>query len=53
MPRDGREVDRLVDDYVERRIGRRAFFQRAGALGLSAGAASWLLAACGGGRSGD
>jgi peptide/nickel transport system substrate-binding protein len=41
-------VDTLVDDYLARRIDRRQFFQRAVGLGLSAGAAGSILAACGG-----
>lgn len=36
--------ERLVDDYLGRRIDRRQFFRRASAIGLSAGAASSLLA---------
>jgi peptide/nickel transport system substrate-binding protein len=39
----------LVNDYVERRIDRRQFLQRATVLGISVSAASALLAACGGG----
>jgi len=42
-------VERLVDDYTSRKITRRTFFMRAGALGLSLGAAGTILAACGGG----
>jgi peptide/nickel transport system substrate-binding protein len=42
------QVDRLVGDYLERRVDRRGFLKRAGALGLSLSAASALLAACGG-----
>lgn len=43
----------IVDDYLAGRLDRRGFFQRAGALGLSASAAGALLAACGGGSSGN
>ena len=39
----------LVNDYLERRIGRRQFLERAVGLGFSLSAASALLAACGGG----
>ncbi len=46
-------VDQLVDDYVAQKVNRRAFFRRAGALGLSASAAASILAACGSGNSGD
>ena len=42
------KVEKLVDDYLERRVDRRGFLKRAGALGISLGAASALLAACGG-----
>jgi alpha-glucoside transport system substrate-binding protein len=38
----------LVSDYSHYRVSRRAFLQRAMALGLSATAATTLLAACGG-----
>lgn len=41
-------VETLVTEYVEKRIDRRQFFQRAAALGVSLGAAGTLLAACGG-----
>ncbi len=43
------EVDRLVEDLGQQRIGRRAFIQRAMAAGLTASAAGALLAACDGG----
>jgi peptide/nickel transport system substrate-binding protein len=43
-------TENIVNDYVQRRIDRRQFFQRAAALGISMGAASALLAACGGGE---
>jgi peptide/nickel transport system substrate-binding protein len=46
--RDDDRVAQLTDEYLARRIDRRQFFQRATALGLSAGAAGSLLAACGG-----
>ena len=41
-------VERLLDQYAARRIDRRQFFKRAGALGISLSAAGTLLAACGG-----
>ncbi|HEV7125937.1 MAG TPA: extracellular solute-binding protein [Ktedonobacterales bacterium] len=47
------QVDALVNDFVNQGISRRAFLRRALAIGLSAGAASSLLAACGGGGSGS
>lgn len=37
-------VENLLEQYAERRIDRRQFFKRAGALGLSASAASAMLA---------
>jgi peptide/nickel transport system substrate-binding protein len=40
------EIDGLTDDLMRRRIGRRAFIQRASALGLAASSISTLLAAC-------
>ena len=46
-------VEELIDDYLARRVSRRAFFRRAGAIGLSVSAAASILAACSGGRSGD
>ncbi|HEY0724823.1 MAG TPA: ABC transporter substrate-binding protein, partial [Pyrinomonadaceae bacterium] len=45
------EIDDLVGDFQRRGVSRRAFIQRAVALGLSLSAASTLLAACGGGSS--
>jgi peptide/nickel transport system substrate-binding protein len=48
VSRDQDSVESLIGQYVERRIDRRAFFRRAGALGISLGAAGTLLAACGG-----
>ncbi|MEO6892164.1 MAG: ABC transporter substrate-binding protein [Ktedonobacteraceae bacterium] len=42
------EVDRLVEDVRQQRIGRRAFIQRAMAAGLAASSVSALLAACDG-----
>jgi peptide/nickel transport system substrate-binding protein len=42
--REGDGVDGLIEEYVDRRIDRREFFKRAGALGLSMSAASALLA---------
>lgn len=53
MPRDEQSVENLVDDYLARRLDRRAFFQRAGVIGLSGSAAAVILAACGGGKSGS
>lgn len=41
------ELDDLVADFQRRGVSRRAFIQRAVALGLSLSAASALLAACG------
>ena len=41
------QVDQLVEAYRCKGLTRRAFMQRAGALGLSFGSASALLAACG------
>ncbi len=52
VSQDERSVENLVDDYLARRLDRRAFFKRAGALGVSASAAATILAACGGGNSG-
>jgi alpha-glucoside transport system substrate-binding protein len=47
-----KELDQLVEEYLTTsNINRRQFLQRATALGLSMGAASALLAACGGGTS--
>ncbi|MBA2285740.1 MAG: carbohydrate ABC transporter substrate-binding protein [Ktedonobacteraceae bacterium] len=43
------EVERLVEDVRQQRIGRRAFIQRAMAAGLAASSAGTLLAACDGG----
>lgn len=40
-------VDLLVEDFTQHRLGRRRFLERSIALGLSASAASALLAACG------
>ena len=48
MSPDERPIENLIDDYTSRRIDRRGFLQRAFALGLSAGAAGSILAACGG-----
>jgi len=54
MRRRGEPIERLLGEYMERRISRRDFFKRAGALGLSMSAAGTLLAACGGkGASGS
>jgi peptide/nickel transport system substrate-binding protein len=54
MTRRDEPIERLLSEYVERRISRRDFFKRAGALGLSMSAAGTLLAACGGnGASGS
>src|SRR5579872_2284476 len=46
-----KQLDQLVTDFSEHKVGRRQFMQRALAVGLSAGAATSLLAACGGGNS--
>src|SRR4051794_18934848 len=47
--RDGDpRLDGLVDAYVGRRIDRREFLRRAGALGVALPVASAVLAACGG-----
>lgn len=40
--------DGLVQEYLSRRLDRRTLLERAAALGLTASAASALLAACGG-----
>ncbi|MCL5257252.1 MAG: ABC transporter substrate-binding protein [Chloroflexi bacterium] len=45
------ELGRLLDQLVRQRISRREFISRAVALGLSAGAAGTILAACGGGTA--
>jgi peptide/nickel transport system substrate-binding protein len=50
VSRDQDSVESLIGQYMDRRIDRRAFFKRAGALGISLGAAGTLLAACGGGE---
>jgi len=42
-----REVDDLVEVYTGQRLGRRTFLRRAMATGLSLGAATNLLVACG------
>jgi peptide/nickel transport system substrate-binding protein len=42
------KVQKLVGEYLERKVDRRGFLKRAGALGLSLSAAGALLAACGG-----
>jgi alpha-glucoside transport system substrate-binding protein len=42
-----KQVDKLVEDFTRNKIGRRDFMQRALAVGLSAGAATSILAACG------
>lgn len=42
-----KQLDLLVEDYAQQKVGRRAFMQRAMAVGLSASAAVSLLAACG------
>jgi alpha-glucoside transport system substrate-binding protein len=46
-----RQLDALVDEYVETGLSRRDFIRRAVMLGLSATAAGALLEACGGGSS--
>jgi alpha-glucoside transport system substrate-binding protein len=45
------DVDQLVDSYMHYGMSRRTFLRRAMAVGLSASAASTLLAACGGSPS--
>jgi alpha-glucoside transport system substrate-binding protein len=47
------ELDQLVENFTQHRLSRREFMQRALAVGLSASAASSLLAACGGGSVGS
>src|SRR5579871_3035844 len=42
---DDSSVEHLVEDYRARKVSRRAFFQRAAALGLSGSAAAGVLAA--------
>lgn len=51
--RQNQEVDELVEDYSQHTVTRREFLQRAVAIGLSASAASALLAACGSSSSGS
>ncbi|HVU67712.1 MAG TPA: extracellular solute-binding protein [Ktedonobacteraceae bacterium] len=46
-----KQVDQLVTDFSQHKLGRREFMQRALAVGLSASAATALLAACGGGNT--
>ena len=46
-----KQLDQLVTDFAEQKVGRRQFMQRALAVGLSASAATSLLAACGGGNT--
>lgn len=53
QPGSDHPLEELVDDYLARRVSRRAFFSRAGAIGVSMSAAASILAACSGGRSGD
>ena len=48
MTSEDERAQELVNDFVERKIDRRQFLQRSAALGLTFGAASALLAACGG-----
>ena len=43
-----KELDQLVSDFSQHKLGRREFMQRATAVGLSLSAAGTLLAACGG-----
>jgi alpha-glucoside transport system substrate-binding protein len=40
-------VDQLFEEFTQHRLGRRSFLERSIALGISASAASTLLAACG------
>ena len=49
--RQREEVDQLVEDYTRQGFSRRAFIQRAMALGFSFSSATALLTACGGQRS--
>ena len=49
-PADSRRVG-LVDEFLNRRVDRRQFLARAAMIGLSAPAATALLAACGSGWS--
>lgn len=42
------QLDQLVEDFSQHKVGRREFMQRAVAVGLSASAATSLLIACGG-----
>lgn len=43
-----KELDTLVEDFSQNKVGRRQFMRRALAAGLSVSAATSLLAACGG-----
>jgi alpha-glucoside transport system substrate-binding protein len=43
-----KQLDQLVEDFGQQKLGRREFMQRAFAVGLSVSAATTLLAACGG-----
>lgn len=43
-----KQLDQLVEDFAQHKVGRREFMQRSVAVGLSASAAVSLLAACGG-----
>lgn len=52
MHRDETFDKTAVDEYLAGQLDRRAFFQRASALGLSMSAAATLLAACASGNSG-
>jgi alpha-glucoside transport system substrate-binding protein len=45
------ELDQLVEGYTQGSLSRRAFLQRATALGLSLSVAGSILAACGSGSS--
>lgn len=42
-----KQLDMLVEEYSQHKVGRREFMQRAMAVGLSASAVTSLLAACG------
>lgn len=46
-------VDSLVEEFTQQGLSRRAFIQRAVALGLSASAATSILAACGNNNGGS
>jgi len=47
------QLDTLVENYTQNKVGRRGFMQQALAIGLSASAATSLLAACGNATTGN